>query len=314
MAAKYFSYWVLPVFSALVWIGTLLGLLLHWLVDTSREHYPSMSDGTKVAYVSDAGAYELKPLFITGCTVTVVFLDLSFFADRWLRHRGRLVPNSSRGEKVLSWLTILFAVLGAAGLILLSVFDTNNYPKIHDGFLLLFMGGYVLSAIFICWEYQRLGAKNRNHRVLRVGFWIKLAFIMIEVALSVVFIGTMFTGNYDVSAVFEWVIAFVFSFYVFSFVIDLYPAIYTKQGAQFPQRGLNADLEEGRDMEEEGGSHEQVLVDHRFAGPLVAPRNNSQRTLADDEDPAPRIGHGMQSRHLRNGSGVNKTEPPLTNF
>lgn len=162
-----------------------------------------MADGTKVAYISDVGAYELKPLFITGCAVTTVFLDAAFLAERWLRHRGRLVPNSSTAEKVLSSLTILFALLGTTGLVLLSVFDTYNHERLHLGFLLLFMGGYVFSAIFVCWEYQRLGAKNRRHRVLRVGFWIKLSFIIIEVILSSIFVGTMFTKNYDVGAVFE---------------------------------------------------------------------------------------------------------------
>lgn len=45
--------------------------------------------------------------------------------------------------------------------------------------------GYVVSAIFICIEYQRLGIKYRQHRILRMSFWVKLAFIIIEVALAI---------------------------------------------------------------------------------------------------------------------------------
>lgn len=45
--------------------------------------------------------------------------------------------------------------------------------------------GYVVSAIFICAEYQRLGIKYREHRVLRASFWIKLFFIFVEIILAV---------------------------------------------------------------------------------------------------------------------------------
>jgi len=151
---------VLPIISGVVWLATLLTMLVYWVVATSRTHYESMADNQAIAYISDVGASNLKPLFVAGCCVTTVTLDLSFGADRWLRHKGRLVPNTTVGEKVLSGLTIAFAVVGTAGLILLSVFDTLRHKMLHDVFLLLFIAGYVLSAIFICWEYQRLGIRT----------------------------------------------------------------------------------------------------------------------------------------------------------
>jgi hypothetical protein len=40
-------------------------------------------------------------------------------------------------------------------------------------------------------------------------------------------------GNYDAGAVLEWTIAFIFSFYVFSFVVDLYPASYNRSSGGF---------------------------------------------------------------------------------
>lgn len=134
----------------------LLGLWLSWVIDHDKGRYPSMSDHATIPYISNVGAHRLKPLFITGCALTTIFLDLSFAADRWLRHRGRLAPNVSRGEKVLKSLTIVFAIVGTAGLILLSVFDTWRHNLLHHIFLGLFIGGYILSAIFICWEYQLL--------------------------------------------------------------------------------------------------------------------------------------------------------------
>lgn len=42
---------------------------------------------------------------------------------------------------------------------------------------------------------------------------------------------TNFTRHIDVAAVFEWVVAFIFTLYILSFVVDLYPAVATKDPA-----------------------------------------------------------------------------------
>ncbi|KAH6840891.1 Frag1/DRAM/Sfk1 family-domain-containing protein [Chaetomium sp. MPI-CAGE-AT-0009] len=187
-----------------------------------------MNEGQHIAYISDIGASDLKPLFVTGCILTTLLLDISFAADRWLRHKGRLAPNTTTGEKVLSGLSIGFAIIGTVGLTLLSIFDTVWQPDLHNIFLLLFIAGYVISAIFICWEYQRLGKHYREHRILRISFWIKLTFVIIEVLLAIAFVACTFTRHYNAGAGLEWVIALIFSFYVFSFYVDLYPAAATK--------------------------------------------------------------------------------------
>lgn len=235
-----FSYWMLPVISGLTWLGTLLGLLLHWIINDHGRPYAHMSDQTvTVVFISNIGAGKLKPLFIAGCVVTTVFLDLAFLSERWLRHRGRLVPNQSMGEKVLAILTLVFALVGTVGLILLSIFDTANYGRVHNIMLFLFIAGYMLSAVFICWEHQRLGIKNREHRLLRDSFWIKLTFILLELALVITFAALSWVKQRNAAAVLEWVISVVFSFYVFSFVFDLWPAIRTKDSsARFPKPAL----------------------------------------------------------------------------
>jgi len=187
-----------------------------------------MDPGQHIAYISDVGAFGLKPLFITGSVITTVFLDLAFVSERWLRHTGRLAHNTSKAQKILSVFSIIFAIGGSAGLILLSIFDTYHHPHLHDGFLLLFIAGYVISAIFICAEYQRLGIHYRNHRIIRISFWVKLTFIIVEVVLAIVFAVTNFRNVSNVAAVFEWVIALIFTFYVLSFLLDLVPSVRTK--------------------------------------------------------------------------------------
>ena len=122
-------------------------MLLVWITEGSPR-YSSMEQGQHIAYISDIGAQGLKPLFIAGSTVTVVVFDIVFISERWLRHRGRLAHNTSWTQKILSICAIFFAILGALGLILLTIFDTVHYPRAHDGLLVVFM--YATSHYF-CW-------------------------------------------------------------------------------------------------------------------------------------------------------------------
>jgi len=303
------SYWVFPVISGLAWLGMILGLLIHWNVD-GRPHYPSMDASQHIAYISDVGAQSLKPLFIAGACVTTIFLDLSFLSERWLRHRGRLAKNTTTLEKVLSGLSLIFAAIGTAGLILLSIFDTLHHPRLHDIFLLLFIAGYVISAIFICGEYQRLGIHFRQHRVLRVSFWIKLSFILIEICLAIAFGVTNFKGEYNAAAVLEWAVSFIFTFYVISFFIDLIPAVHTKHSQPKFGNGNNETEMQQEQNDNYSRSRENVNGGHHGAGygagagGYEAGRNTaeSQRTL------------GGNDVRTVNGVKYQNTTPAANNF
>jgi len=186
-----------------------------------------MQPGQTLPYISDVGAFEFKPLFIAMGTVSVVTFSLSFVLEQFLRIKGRLTKNS-RGQMVLGWLSIIFAIAGAAGLILLSIFDAYHHNKLHNGFLGLFIGGYVISAVFTCAEYQRLGIRYREERILRLSFWIKLAFILVEVVLAIAFGALNRLDRWNAAGVVEWVIALVYTFYVASYGVDFRPATRTK--------------------------------------------------------------------------------------
>jgi uncharacterized membrane protein YhaH (DUF805 family) len=176
----------------------------------------------------------------------VVIFDLSFISERWLRHKARLTPNYSKREAFLSICAIIAAIVGAAGLILLSIFDTRHYPRLHNAMLGVFIIGYIVSAIFICAEYQRLGIHFREHRILRASFWIKLTFIFVEVGLAIAFGVTQFKKEYNASAIIEWIVALVYIIYVWSFIIDFLPATHTRQPEnRFPVVKRNHDPEAG---------------------------------------------------------------------
>lgn len=224
------SFWIFPVISACMWLAMLAAMFGSWCVQ-GYPIYASMEPGQTIAYISDVGAQGLKPLFITGSVITVVFLDLSFISERWLRHAGQLVPNKGMFDKACAIGSIFFSIAGAAGLILLSIFDTLHHSHLHGGFLAMFLVAYLVSAILICIEYLRLGIFYRpHHRVLFISFWIKAFFIVVEIALAIAFgvCGWHNPHNRNAAAVLEWVIALVFTFYVLSFIIDLLPSVRTR--------------------------------------------------------------------------------------
>jgi hypothetical protein len=127
--------------------------------------------------------------------------------------------------------------------------------------------GYVVSAVLICAEYLRIGIfYRREHRVLLASFFIKLAFIIIEVGLAIGF-GICMSGkggSQNTGAILEWVIAFVFTGYVLSFVVDLLPSVRTRrhvpQGEKYMGHGGFAG------SPEENVSIEEPLT-HDSAGP-----------------------------------------------
>jgi hypothetical protein len=106
-----------------------------------------MEPGQTIAYISDIGATNLQPLFIAGSAVSVVIFDVCFVSERWLRHKGRLAHNTSTTQKVLSGFACAFAIIGAIGLILLTILDTVDHPTAHDICLVIFMYVYMLSPL-----------------------------------------------------------------------------------------------------------------------------------------------------------------------
>lgn len=194
-------------------------MLIVWLAQ-GRPHYPSMERGS-VAYISDIGAYQLKPLFVAGCSVTAAFFFLSLLSFR-ANHRLGLC------ESIFDLLSLVFGTMGAVSLILLSVFDTHRHSSLHRLFLFLFMLGIILSAIFTTLEYRRLGRTHRERKVLKYSYQAKRLVFITEFLLSIAFGVTMYKKKQNPAAILEWVIAFIFTIYVLTFFFDLRPSAGTR--------------------------------------------------------------------------------------
>lgn len=66
-----------------------------------------------------------------------------------------------------------------------------------------------------------------------------------EIVLAIVFASTTFSSKQNVAAVFEWVIALIFTFYVLTFFVDLLPAARNTQMMANVERFHMQDVENG---------------------------------------------------------------------
>lgn len=208
---------VIPIFTAFIWSSSLLAMLLTWLI-SGRPKY--VSTQVAVAYISDIGASFLKPLFVVACCITGPGLLLSLTIERLLRHKGRLPPELHKGERILGRLAVVGAFIAMLGLAFLSGFDTGRYPTEHLCFLLVFMIGVALSAIFTVIEFHWLAHDFAEIEKLKKAYIAKAVIGLTLVALAIVFGVTLFYAP-DVGGVVEWLIAFGFTLYLLTFVYDL---------------------------------------------------------------------------------------------
>jgi len=138
------------------WHAVVLGSPPTWKTNNAYGQKPndSVSFGfrsfpeyqlTQSSYISDIGAHEMQPLFISMGAITTVSFQLVYCLERWLRHTGRLLKHKSKLESWLSILAFIAAFVGMIGLIFVSIFDEVRYPAGHNTTLTLFM--YVLFAL-----------------------------------------------------------------------------------------------------------------------------------------------------------------------
>lgn len=211
-----------------------------------------MERGT-IAYISDIGASGVKALFVAGASVTALFFFLTLLVIRF----------NIKLKRRLEWwtdaLSLLFGTMGAVALVLLTVFDTKRYTSLHRLFLFLFMLGVVLSAIFTTIEYRRLGRTYGEQKVLRMSYQAKRAIFIIELLLSIAFGVTMYKKMQNAAAILEWLIAFIFTFYVLSFFFDLRPSAGTHAMRVLTNDGRMDEAEMGSSSDLENGSRAPVM-------------------------------------------------------
>ncbi|GAA6009739.1 hypothetical protein JCM10207_004176 [Rhodosporidiobolus poonsookiae] len=245
-------YWILPLAAFVCWMGTLLGLLLWWAVTDDAERY--QIDLATIVYVSNIGA-EHQWLFILGTSLTAFFYTLSLGVERWLRHLRRLPGALRKRDRNADIVCVVFGILGALALIILACFNCNAFPNVHWSFTAIFVVCIAISALAQTLELHWLRQDHVERKHLKRNAIIKWLIVAFAICGAIAFAGTYATcaGSADdvplssrcdtiksVAAVLEWVIALTYGVYLFSLILDLWPAHKTV-GHTFEPRLIQED-------------------------------------------------------------------------
>lgn len=292
-------YIYLPLICAFVWLAELLALMALW-VSSGKPQY-ERGEANPV-FISDVGG-TYHTLFIIMSSVTVAFYIASLFAERWLRHVDRLPTDLRTREKVFDWLAIIFCIIGSAGLVLLSVFDTFHHSTLHWSFTLVFIVGVALSAIFQSAEIWSLHKDHPDRKSLLRNSIYKLVIVTIAIACAIAFGATYGTCGGEVFATskhtaeecqkitaaagaLEWTVAFILFFYFLTLVADLWPAgksspRYMRRLARWQEKHGEGDDFTGRrafDMYPERWETGAQMREEQLRRDMIA-RNTGAQTL-----------------------------------
>ena len=144
-------------------------------------------------FISDIGAFSLRPLFITGSLITAVCFAATVVLVHWARYSPSFyaLTDDKLWRKVLSVVATIFGVLASISLIALARFDTAEYHDSHRNLLLCCFAGLSGSAItttVVWWrEGTSLGMRKRKARTWEVlrPWWVPTYAVVIERPLRI---------------------------------------------------------------------------------------------------------------------------------
>lgn len=108
-------------------ISDIVGLLGLWSADGFNRYSDTHAN---IIFISHVGA-EHRTFFIIFSSLSAAFYILTVFLERHLRHQRRIPGSIRKRQTYLDIASVIFAIIGAAALVLLSVFDDINYSTVH---------------------------------------------------------------------------------------------------------------------------------------------------------------------------------------
>lgn len=135
-----------PIVASVSWFSTLTILLLRWLY-LGRPRYPGQAN-PYIPFISDIAAFQFKPIFIIGCTLTAVCFVGTVYSVHHVRYSASFygLVDDAAWRKTLSVIAMFSGLVAGSCLLLLSVFDTLEEHAKHRWLLVGTFGGLAISS------------------------------------------------------------------------------------------------------------------------------------------------------------------------
>lgn len=230
-------WYLVPLVACVVWWGMLIAMLACWGAQ-GRPIYSFMTGHQNPVYLSDIGATNLKPLFISCAGFQGIFFVGTLLLEFFLRKTGRLQPWVLTKQPIFSIISIIFAIIGELAILMVSIFDTKNFHTAHISMVGVFIGGIFFACLFNFFNTfifgnmpQRLNpdhekvvfGKRRWDNLYMVSFFGKILWLIVAIVLAACFGYYMKHDEDTLLARFEWAICFWYGFLLILWSLDLFP-------------------------------------------------------------------------------------------
>lgn len=253
---KVIHYYLIPIVCLVVWWGMLIALLVCWYAQ-GEPQYSWNDEYQSPPYISDLGATNLQPLFISCAGFQAIFFVGTLVMEYFLRRYRKLQPWVSTKQSKFQIISIVCAIIGQLGILFVSIFTTTAFHSVH----LLMVAIFIVFSFFTCvfnflnsfifGNYPTRLSPNHEkvifgtHRwanLYMVSFFLKLVWLCGAVVFAVIFGYKMKTDEASLSAVFEWTISFWYGLLLVFWSIDLFPSAVKHYQLRHPEKYGDKDM------------------------------------------------------------------------
>lgn len=235
---KIIHYYLIPITALVVWWGMLIAMLSAWALQ-GHPIYEWRDDGFRPVYISDIGATNLQPLFISCSGFQAIFFVGTLIAEYVLRKQGKLQVYTSTKQPKFQIIAIIFAIIGQLGILFVSIFNTVSFNTVHLSMVGVFIAGCFFACLFNFFNTFIFGfypvrltptnehvifGKHRWANVYMVSFFMKVTWLICAAVFAIFFGVYMQNGQKRYSSIFEWTISFFYGLLLVMWAIDLFPA------------------------------------------------------------------------------------------
>ncbi|OBA24439.1 hypothetical protein METBIDRAFT_38062 [Metschnikowia bicuspidata var. bicuspidata NRRL YB-4993] len=248
---KKIHYYCIPLIALVVWWGMLIAMLAYWGAQ-GRPIYAFMNGDTQsLVYISDIGATNLNPLFIACTGFQLIFFVGTLVMEYVLRRAHKLQPYVSSKQPIFAIISIILAVIGELGILMVAIFKTDTYHSVH----MAMVGVFIFFVFWACFfnflnsfifgnfpqrlhpNHERvIFGKHKWLNLYMVSFFAKLVWLIAAVAFAIAFGVLMKEGNDTLSAVFEWTISFWYGVLLVFWSMDLFPSAVKHYRIRHPEK------------------------------------------------------------------------------
>ncbi|GEQ67683.1 hypothetical protein JCM33374_g1348 [Metschnikowia sp. JCM 33374] len=233
---KKVHYYCIPLVAFVVWWGMLIAMMACWGAQGKPMYDFMEGQHQNPVYISDIGATNLNPLFISCVAVEMIFFDGTLIADYLLRKQRKLQPYVSDKQPKIAIVSIISGIIAQLGILMVSIFKTSTHQTVHLSMLGVFIGFAfvsclcnILNTLIFGHFSERLTpnhdrvffGKHRWSNIYIVSCLVKSVWTAIAGAFA---IGFGASKSDTPAAVFEWVLAFWYGILLLIWSMELFPA------------------------------------------------------------------------------------------